>query len=174
MPVRETMPYRPCAGIALFNRDGLVFMGKRLKFVEGELANPWQMPQGGLDKGEDPATGGLRELAEETNVTNVNLLRITDDWLTYELPDAALGVALKGKYRGQKQKWLAALLTGGDDEIDVENPMMGAHPAEFSAWEWVPLEETLVRVVPFKREVYDEVVRQFADLPARIRAGEFA
>lgn len=174
MPKREKMPYRPCAGVALFNREGLVFMGKRLKFVEGELTNPWQMPQGGLDKGEDPAQGGLRELQEETNVSSIRFLGITEDWLTYELPDSALGVALKGKYRGQKQKWLAVLLTGDDSEIDVERPMNGAHPAEFSAWEWVPFAETIDRVVPFKREVYEEVVRQFTDLPGRIRAGEFA
>lgn len=172
---RETLPYRPCAGVALFNRQGQVFMGRRNRAPdadEGDAAAPWQMPQGGIDKGEDHAVAALRELHEETNVTSVEIIGKTDDWLHYELPDAVLGIALKGKYRGQKQKWFAVLLTGDESEINVLAPMNGQASAEFDAWQWVELSEITDLVVAFKRDVYDQIAQTFADLPARIRNGD--
>lgn len=174
---RENLPYRPCAGIALFNADGKVFVGERAPFPdadEGDRQQPWQMPQGGIDKGEDPKAAAVRELGEETSVLNAKVIGVANDWIPYDLPDAVLGTALKGKYRGQKQMWYAILFTGEESEINVTNPMNGAHPSEFDSYKWVELTEISDLVVSFKRNVYTQVSAQFADLPARIRSGEFS
>ena len=170
---REAMPYRDCVGVALFNRGGLVFIGRRRPDpgieAGSEFTAPWQMPQGGIDRGETPLAAALRELYEETSVRSVSLLHEAPHWIQYDLPDEALGVALGGRYRGQRQRWFAFLFVGEDSEIDVEHPGGGKHPAEFDGWRWEELDRLPDLVVPFKREAYIEVVRAFSKLPADIR-----
>jgi putative (di)nucleoside polyphosphate hydrolase len=172
---RETLPYRDCVGVAVFNRDGHVFVGRRKpdnKLEDRtEIAAPWQMPQGGIDKGEEPYPAALRELFEETSIRSVELIAEAPGWIHYDLPDAAIGIALKGKYRGQRQRWFAFRFTGDEAEIDVTDPGDGTMPAEFDAWRWAPLAELPDLIVPFKRQAYLEVVAAFADLPGRLRAG---
>lgn len=170
-PDRQSMPYRDCVGIAVFNHEGNVFIGRRKPEDDpedsAELGAPWQMPQGGVDKGEDPLRAALRELHEETNITAVSLLAEAPEWIYYDLPDEALGIALKGKYRGQRQRWFAFAFTGQDSEIDVDNPGGGKFPAEFDAWRWEKLTRTPSLIVPFKKDAYEKVVAAFADIPQR-------
>lgn len=151
--------YRPCVGIVLFNRDGLVFLGRRRGLPEAEDGHAWQMPQGGIDPGETPVDAALRELEEETGVRSVSLLAETPGWLTYDLPAELAGRAWGGGYCGQKQKWFALRFDGKDSEIDLAGP--GGEPAEFEAWRWERLERTPELVIPFKRGVYEAVVDQF-------------
>jgi putative (di)nucleoside polyphosphate hydrolase len=175
MPTREDMPYRDCVGIAVFNRDGQVLAGRRIAAGDpehsSELGSPWQMPQGGIDPGESPLEAARRELFEETSIQSIQPLEEIREWIAYDLPDDALGIALKGKYRGQRQRWLAFLFTGDDTEIDVWHPGGGKHPAEFDAWRWEHLERLPDLVVPFKRAAYEQVVAGFSDLPGRVRGG---
>lgn len=175
MPKREDMPYRDCVGIAVFNRDGKVFAGRRRPEGDpedsSEHGSPWQMPQGGIDKGEVPEATARRELFEETSIVSVQPLDAIKDWIYYDLPDDALGTALKGKYRGQRQRWFAFLFTGEDTEINVTAPGAGAHPAEFDKWRWEELARLPDLVVPFKRTAYEQVCAAFADLPRRVRGG---
>lgn len=170
-PNRDSLPYRDCVGIALFNRQGDVFIGRRRGESDpeqsAEQGAPWQMPQGGIDKGEDPIKAALRELHEETSVTTVSLLAEAPEWIYYDLPDDLLGKALKGKYRGQRQRWFAFAFTGQDSEIDVLSPGGGKHPAEFDAWRWEKLERTPSLIVPFKKDAYDKIVDAFSDIPRR-------
>lgn len=170
-PDRDSLPYRDCVGIAVFNKDGNVFIGRRKPDRFGgdtsEVEAPWQMPQGGIDKGEDPLRAALRELQEETNITSVSLLAEAPEWIHYDLPDEALGIALKGKYRGQRQRWFAFAFTGEDSEIDVLNPVGGKFEAEFDSWRWEKLTRTPSLIVPFKKEAYDKIVAAFADIPER-------
>lgn len=170
-PDRQSLPYRDCVGVAVFNRDGNVFIGRRKsdRNAEGrdEVEAPWQMPQGGIDKGEDPLRAALRELHEETNITSASLLAEAPEWIYYDLPDEALGIALKGRYRGQRQRWFAFAFTGDDREIDVETPGGGKFSAEFDAWRWERLSKTPSLIVPFKKDAYDKVVEAFADIPQR-------
>ena len=170
-PDRESLPYRDCVGIAVFNHEGNVFIGQRRPEGDPEQSAqhgaPWQMPQGGIDKGEDPLRAALRELYEETNITAVSLLAEAPEWIYYDLPDEALGVALKGQYRGQRQRWFAFAFTGKDSEIDVLAPGGGKHEAEFDAWRWERLSRTPGLIVPFKRQAYEKVVEAFADIPQR-------
>lgn len=170
-PDRETMPYRDCVGIAVFNHQGNVFVGRRKVGVhwenETELQAPWQMPQGGIDKGEDPLRAALRELHEETNITSVSLLAEAPEWIYYDLPEDALGIALKGKYRGQRQRWFAFAFNGNDSEVDVTTPGDSKFGAEFDTWRWEKLSRTPSLIVPFKREAYEKVVEAFADIPRR-------
>jgi len=157
----KQLPYRPCVGVMLVNRDGLAFIGKRAKGGnEGEMENAWQMPQGGLDEGEEPYEGALRELWEETNVSSVELIGETPGWVTYDLPPELVGIAWKGRYRGQKQKWFALRFTGADSEIDVAAPGGGRHRPEFSEWRWEEIDRLPGLIVPFKRAAYEEVVAQ--------------
>ncbi|MDH4983320.1 RNA pyrophosphohydrolase [Hyphomicrobium sp. D-2] len=154
--------YRPCVGIALFNRDGLVWIGRRAD-APGEPEGPgawWQMPQGGIDKGEDPAEAALRELYEETSIRSAIIIGETDDWLRYDLPPELIGKAWKGKYRGQAQKWFAMRFDGDESEINIAAP--AGHKAEFSHWRWNPLDRVADLIVPFKRSVYQQVVSAFA------------
>ncbi len=154
---REDLPYRPNVGLMLINDKGLIFAGKRLdQTVEG-----WQMPQGGIDKGEDARTAALRELKEETGTGKAEIVRERDDWLIYDLPDNLIGIALHGHYRGQKQKWFALRFTGKDGDIDL-----AAGTPEFSEWRWVTASEMMELIVPFKRDVYKTVLSAFADLIA--------
>jgi putative (di)nucleoside polyphosphate hydrolase len=150
--------YRRCVGIALFSREGHVFLGKRAQ--RGVVPQfSWQMPQGGVDEGEDPLQAASRELYEETRVSSTRYLGEVEGWLHYDLPREL--AAWKGRYRGQAQRWFAFRFTGGDEEIDVANPPDGHH-VEFSRWRWEALEKTPEVVVPFKRDVYEHVAAAFA------------
>ena len=163
-----SLPYRPCVGVALFNAAGRVWIGSRSdKDAEGEGDGRWwQMPQGGLDAGEDPFMAALRELYEETSVTNASLIREAPGWFTYDLPLDLVGTSWGGRYRGQKQKWFALRFTGNDSEIDVLHPGGGRHKPEFSEWRWERLARLPELIVPFKRKVYEEVVKAFSDIGA--------
>lgn len=144
----------------LINRAGLVWVGRRIDMpgdAEGR-GHWWQMPQGGIDDGERPDAAALRELYEETDVRSVEPLGETSEWLTYDLPPELVGVAWKGKYRGQRQKWFAMRFTGDDAEIDI-GPRDG-HSVEFSTWKWSKPSELVASIVPFKREVYEQVVAE--------------
>ena len=155
------LPYRPCVGIMLISPAHLVWVGRRRpKWAAGQGAHFWQMPQGGILPGEDARAAALRELEEETGVRSVEVLAEAPRWLSYDLPENLLGIALKGRYRGQRQKWFAMRFTGVEREIDVA--ARGRHKAEFDAWRWVPPWQLAGLIVPFKRQVYTEVVREFA------------
>ncbi len=157
-----TLPYRPCVGTVVFNRAGLVFIGERAPNAELVPGDPvWQLPQGGIDEGEAPLPAALRELYEETSIRSVTLLEEAEGWFDYDLPADLVGIALKGKYRGQTQRWFAFRFTGPDDEIDILTPA-GGYKAEFDAWRWVPLAETPGLIIPFKQGVYHQVVGHFA------------
>jgi putative (di)nucleoside polyphosphate hydrolase len=161
----SSMSYRPCVGVALVNRDGDAFIGHRKRKRGGEALNSrsWQMPQGGIDNGEQPVEAARRELWEETNVRSIELIAELPGWLNYDLPEAARG-RWSGRYRGQTQKWFLFRFTGKDKEIDVLRPADGAHGAEFDDWRWERLERLPDLVVPFKREVYQAVAAAFAPL----------
>ncbi len=149
------LPYRPCVGVMLVNRDGHVFVGQRIDTKEPA----WQMPQGGIDAGEDARAAALRELVEETGVTP-DLARIeaeTADWVRYDLPHDLVPRMWKGRYRGQKQKWFLVRFHGDDGQIDIATP----HP-EFSQWRWLPPGDLAGHIVPFKRAVYTAVLDEFA------------
>ncbi len=151
----EDLPYRPCVGVMLINAEGLVFVGRRIdQTVEG-----WQMPQGGIDLGESPEQAALRELKEEIGTNKAVLLRALDGWLEYDLPAHLVGVALKGRYRGQRQKWLAMRFTGADKDIDV-----ATEEPEFAEWKWLAMEALPRMIVPFKRDTYARVIEAFRDL----------
>ena len=160
--VTNQKPYRPNVGIALFNADGRVLIGHRFKHDGPEYILPgyeWQMPQGGVDEGENLRDAALRELWEETSVKSADYLGETD-WLTYEFPpyDGPQTHRL-AKFRGQRQKWFALRFTGQDSEIDLT-----AHEPEFSAFQWVSLEALPELIVPFKRQIYKAVIAAFKTL----------
>lgn len=167
-PVREAMPYRPAVGAAVFNAGGEVFIGRRINADDNEEAGAWQMPQGGLDPGEDPIDGARRELFEETGISSVSLIAPLGRSFTYDLPDELLGRSLKGKYRGQRQHWFAFRFEGAEAEIDVGAP--GGHKPEFSTWRWARLRELPDLVVPFKRGVYLELVAALESVAAELDA----
>jgi putative (di)nucleoside polyphosphate hydrolase len=159
----EDLPYRPCVGIVLLNREGRAFIGRRIDGPEHtDLTHKWQMPQGGVDPGEDTWAAARRELFEETNVRSVEKLGEIPEWLSYDIPREFVGAAWSGRYRGQTQKWYALRFTGNDGEIDIARP--GGHEPEFAAWRWEPMHNLPGLVVPFKRSVYERVVREFAGL----------
>jgi putative (di)nucleoside polyphosphate hydrolase len=158
----EDLPYRPCAGIVVLNRNGLVFIGRRVKGPEHvDDIHVWQMPQGGIDEGEDPYPAALRELYEETNIRSVEKLGEIKDWLYYDIPRDIVERAWKGRYRGQKQKWYAFRFAGNDGEIDIAEPA-GGHEPEFVEWRWEPMPNLPKLVVPFKQKVYERVVEEFS------------
>jgi putative (di)nucleoside polyphosphate hydrolase len=159
----EPKPYRPNVGIALFNADGRVLIGRRFRDDGPEIVLPgleWQMPQGGVDEGEDHRAAAFRELWEETSVRSADYLGETD-WLTYEFPPFDDPSHRLAKFRGQRQKWFALRFTGTETEIDPLTPRNG-QPAEFDAWRWERLDRVADLVVPFRREVYRAVAKQFA------------
>lgn len=162
-PDREKMRYRDCVGIAVFNAEGLVFIGRRKPEEDpedsSEFGSPWQMPQGGIDKGETPKQAALRELREEVGTDKAEIIDEMDDWVTYDLPPHLVGVAFHGKYRGQRQKWFAMRFTGEDTDIDL-----AAHDPEFSHFQWVSLDALPGLIVPFKRETYKAVLAAFQNL----------
>lgn len=149
------LPYRPAVGVMLLNREGLIFVGKRIdQTVEG-----WQMPQGGIDDGEEPRQAAMRELKEEAGTDKAEIIAEMNDWITYDLPAHLVGVAFHGKYRGQRQKWFALRFLGDDGDIDLH-----AHEPEFSAWKWLTIEELPQVIVPFKRDSYAKIVTAFRHL----------
>ena len=153
-PAGQALPYRPCVGVMLINPQGLIWAGRRLD----SSADAWQMPQGGIDDGEKPRAAALRELAEETGIkpASARFIAKTHRWLTYDLPAELQGKIWGGKFRGQRQKWFLFRFTGQDSEVDIARD----HP-EFAEWRWVPADEMLARIVPFKRAVYEQVIRCF-------------
>ncbi len=152
--------YRPCVGLAVFNRDGLVFVGRRSGGEESVAPGfAWQMPQGGIDKGETAYEAAVRELYEETCMRAVSFLAESPVWWHYDLPEELCRSAWKGRYRGQTQKWFAFRFEGEEEEIDL-SPQNG-HPMEFLDWRWERLERTPDLVIPFKRDVYRRVVSAF-------------
>lgn len=165
-PKASDLPYRRCVGIVVLNPSGLVWAGRRIpKTIDKDdpRAHLWQLPQGGIDRGEEPLEAAHRELYEETGIKSVSLIAEAPDWIPYDLPQKLMGVALKGKYRGQTQRWFAFRFEGDDSEIAIDPPPDG-HKAEFDAWAWKPLSDMPGLVVPFKRAVYDQVVDAFAHL----------
>jgi putative (di)nucleoside polyphosphate hydrolase len=163
----EDLPYRPCVGTAVINRDGFVFIGRRIDGPEHvDATHVWQMPQGGIDDGEDPWPAALRELHEETNIRSVEKLGEIPEWLTYDIPREIVGQAWAGKYRGQTQKWYALRFTGEDSEIDIANPG-GGHDPEFVQWRWEPLQNLPDLIVPFKRKVYERIAQEFSRFAKR-------
>ena len=163
----KTLPYRRCVGLAVFNDQGLVWAGRRIAKTDTTAHEfKWQLPQGGIDAGEDPLEAAKRELYEETGIRSVELLLESPGWLNYDLPEDLLGKALKGKYRGQTQKWFAFRFVGHEAEINIDAPPDGSHP-EFDAWEWKDLSEMPDLIVPFKRDLYVQVADLFAEFTLR-------
>ncbi len=160
----EDLPYRRCVGLMVLNRAGRAFIGRRIDGPEHiDRTHVWQMPQGGIDAGEDPWPAALRELREETNIRSIERLGEIAEWLTYDIPREIVGQAWNGKYRGQTQKWYALRFTGDDGEIDIAHPA-GGHAPEFVEWRWESLANLPDLVVPFKRRVYERVVEEFAKI----------
>lgn len=162
----EDLPYRPCVGIMVLNREGLVWAGERISIGNSEYDGSlqrWQMPQGGIDADEEAEPAARRELHEETGMTSVSLIAEAPGWITYDLPEHLMGIGLKGKYRGQKQRWFAYRFEGDESEIAI-NPPPDGHTPEFEDWEWKPMAELPALIVPFKRKVYEQVVEAFAHL----------
>jgi putative (di)nucleoside polyphosphate hydrolase len=147
------LPYRPCVGVMLFDRHGKVFVGKRLD----QTVEAWQMPQGGIDKGEEPRAAALRELEEEIGTAKAVIVAELDEWLTYDLPEHLIGIAFHGKYKGQRQKWFALRFAGSDTDIRLD-----AHHPEFSAFKWIDIAEVEQVAAPFKRAIYRRVAQAFA------------
>ena len=159
----EALPLRECVGIMLLNARGEVWVGRRKpKWAGDHSAKIWQMPQGGIERYEPPRIAALRELREETGVSRVEVLAEHPLWLTYELPPNLMGIALKGRYRGQRQKWFAMRFLGSDREIDIS--AKDGLKAEFEDWRWAPIEQVPKLIVPFKRDVYERVTGEFAHL----------
>ena len=155
---KAALPYRPCVGTIVVNADGLVWGGRRLPNEEYPPDQRlWQFPQGGIDEVEDAAKAALRELYEETSIRSVSPLTEIDGWLTYDLPEHLIGHALKGKYRGQKQRWFVLRFDGDDAEINIVHPPDG-HDAEFDQWTWLPIEEMPEKAVAFKANLYRELI----------------
>lgn len=154
------LPYRPGVGMVLFNRQGQVFVAQRSDMISAA----WQMPQGGIDKDEDPRDTALRELEEEIGTRNAEIIGETVDWLSYDLPPELVPKLWKGRYRGQRQKWFALRFLGSDAEIDI----FGEH-AEFRAWRWEELTRVPEQIVSFKRGLYHQLIEEFGHLPEQVR-----
>ena len=155
--VIEKLPYRPCVGLVLLNRDGHIFAGQRID----NAMDAWQMPQGGIDEGETPVEAALRELTEETGIAadRVEVLRESSEWHAYDLPRHLVTKLWKGRYRGQTQRWFILRFMGEDSEVSIETD-----EPEFRAWAWMEEGELLRKIVPFKRDTYARVFAEFQDL----------
>ena len=153
----EQLPYRPCVGLLILNCDGRIFAGQRLD----STLDAWQMPQGGVDPGETPRQAALRELVEETGIRpeRVEILRESAHWHPYDLPRHLVAKLWDGRYRGQTQRWFAMRFLGEDADIDIAGPA-----PEFRHWAWMPRDELVERIVPFKQDTYAAVLEEFRDL----------
>ena len=149
----EQRPYRPCVGIFLLNNDGLVFAGRRID----SRAEAWQMPQGGIDAGESPLQACMREMREEIGTNTAELVSQHDDWLYYDIPLPLADRLWQGRYKGQKQKWMALRFTGDDSDINI-----ATEEPEFCEWKWLSPHDLVDLAVPFKRDVYQNVLAAFA------------
>ena len=158
----KNLPYRPCVGIMLFNRQGQVFVARRIDMP----SEAWQMPQGGIEEGENPPEAAFRELEEEIGTAKAEIMDETTDWLNYDLPAELVGLLWDGRYRGQTQKWFVMRFTGDDSDINIEteNP-------EFLDWKWAEPAMLPDLIVPFKREMYGELVRRFGHIAEALRNG---
>ena len=160
----ETAFYRPCVGAVLFNDQGRVWLGKRIEKQNKFLNYAWQMPQGGIDAGEDPADAVMRELMEETGADHAEIIMESAHWFDYDLSEKLLRNTNKGHFKGQTQKWFALRFKGSDNDFDLNTH----EKPEFSEWRWADLNEVPDLIVPFKRDVYKNVVNEFKDIPERI------
>lgn len=160
----DSRPYRPCVGLMLLNRDGRVFVGNRIDTP----GNHWQMPQGGIDEGEQPREAAIRELREEIGTDRATILAESSDWYSYDLPPALSRKVWKGRYRGQTQKWFALRFDGVDADIDLET-----HHPEFSTWQWADVGSLIDLIVPFKRDIYRQVVSEFRYLADPVTLAKF-
>ena len=151
----QDRPYRPCVGIMLINQQGDIFGGQRLD----NRAEAWQMPQGGIDEGEDVETACFREMREEIGTNKADILRLHPDWLNYDIPRPLADNLWSGAYRGQTQKWVALRFTGEDIDINIQT-----EDPEFISWQWLSPDELIQRAVPFKRDVYTNIMAEFKDL----------
>ncbi len=151
----HSLPYRDCVGIMLLNTDNQVFVAKRIDMV----SEAWQMPQGGIDEGESPEECAMRELEEEIGTANADIIETMEEWLHYDLPEHLVPKVWGGKYRGQRQKWFAMRFKGADSDINLET----AEP-EFSEWQWTSMASLPDLIVPFKRELYSQLVKRFQHL----------
>ena len=161
----KNLGLRKAVGIILTRKDGKIWTGKRKIGIGVRLneKNLWQMPQGGIDIGETPEEAAYRELEEETGTRSAEIILSTNDWLEYNLPKDLLGKALKGKFRGQKQKWFLMLFKGSDKEFNLDK-----HEPEFDDWSWRELEEMPSLVVDFKKDLYLELVRKFSPIKEKL------
>ncbi len=160
--------YRACVGVVLLNPEGFVFIGRRRnKRLKEHVAkgHEWQMPQGGIDEGEEPYAAALRELREETNVSSVSLIAEAPEWYTYDLPAPVAQQSWKGRFQGQRQKWFAFRFEGHESEINIHTPE-GGHRPEFDDWRWERLSNMPDLIIPFKRQVYEQVSAVFAPFAA--------
>lgn len=149
--------YRPCVGIVVLNKESKVFVAKRLDIQDCESPNSWQFPQGGIDENENVKEAALRELKEETGIETVEILAEIPDWLYYDIPERIAIRSWNGRFKGQRQKWFLMKFTGSDSEINLEQ-----HTPEFCTWEWISVDEVINRVVPFKIDVYKQVISYFS------------
>jgi putative (di)nucleoside polyphosphate hydrolase len=154
----ENLPYRPCAGIMLANRDGKIFVGKRVDSISNIA---WQMPQGGIDEGEDPQEAALRELEEETGISRdlVDVIARSKEEHFYDLPEELVGKLWKGKWRGQRQHWFLLRFKGEDSDVNI-----ATEHQEFTEWRWADPESLPQMIVPFKKRIYEALVAEFAEL----------
>jgi putative (di)nucleoside polyphosphate hydrolase len=151
----QKLPYRPCAGIMLLNNQNQVFVAKRIDTA----VEAWQMPQGGIDQGEDPKEAAIRELEEETGIRDTQVIAEYEGWLTYDLPDELYGKVWKGKFGGQTMKWYVMRFNGNENDINIET----AHP-EFSEWKWTEISNLPDMIVPFKKDIYQKLADKFSYL----------
>lgn len=151
----QHLPYRPCVGIMLLNPENKVFVARRID----TRAEAWQMPQGGIDEGENPRVAALREMREEIGTDNAEIIAESAGWLEYDLPKDLVPKLWGGRYRGQKQKWFVLRYLGQDSDIDINT-----ETPEFLEWRWVKMEELPLLIVPFKRALYERLVEEFGHL----------
>ena len=151
----QKLPYRPCAGIMLLNNQNQVFVAKRIDTA----VEAWQMPQGGIDQGEDPKEAAIRELEEETGIRDTHVIAEYEGWLTYDLPDELYGKVWKGKFGGQTMKWYVMRFNGNENDINIET----THP-EFSEWKWTEISNLPDMIVPFKKDIYQKLADKFSYL----------